>query len=266
MALTCNGKAEQLSSERLHRLWYNRLLMNTLSLRLQGGGVYEPLGNESHVGQSLPIQFGEQEMRMRGIGIALIVAGLYFGVDQVQEKIRLDATIAAQKEARAAEVAVDLSKVGKIEFPYRQSAPLSHRQGMFLEVTPQPESLDKAKALLKGLKAEIVIHDKERREIDRALLEPEESRGCGAPPGLVLTTLNHFPDGDYSVTLDVASPALEIHGRKQLLVARYSVCEMNRLRSLITGIIGYGAIVVAGLIAAGMISRYRRAHQSQATR
>lgn len=204
-------------------------------------------------------------MILRLVGIAIVLASLWFGVGQVRDKHRLDAQITAQKEAKTAEAKVDLSKLGKTEFAYRQSAKLSHRQGLFLEASPQFGSIDEAKRLLQGLKAEVVIHDGKGREIDRAPLVAEESSGCGAPPGLVLTTLKDFPDGEYRGTLDVTSPAPVIEGRNQTLIGRYYVCGMLDFRSMVFGILGYGAIAVSGLIATGMISRQWRTRKSTAS-
>ncbi len=156
--------------------------------------------------------------------------------------------------ATPAEGAIDLSKIGTTRMAFRSTYPMAHGVGLFLMLPEQPRGqAGEPAAECFGLDGEFRISDHSGSTVWTGPIEPR----VGAPPpgdpeswntvapAIDLASVDVFSRGDYTLTVDVRSPAAKLAGVAQRLVGRYELCGLEKLPAMVYG----AAAVVSGLLA-----------------
>jgi hypothetical protein len=152
-------------------------------------------------------------------------------------------------EAEPLRMDVDLSKPGRYEGSYHQTYRRAHAGSLIVHLGPapagaaadtQPAGNFDGHVELFDAGGKCVFQDDLPTDALKMLLTEDLA---GEPTYQVFHIPPALPIGSYKFVLDVRRPAPALAGRKQTVIARYAVCELEMMPAFLAG----AASVVFGL-------------------
>ena len=204
-----------------------------------------------------------QRISIRRIVGAIVAAGLiaataYFALAYR----RMDREFYEWIDARPVEVAVDLSRPGKISAPFRQTCQVSHGEAFYLTVEPSGDRPNSQ--LLDGLDGRITIHDADGNEVQSLELTSRIDSGADVDEPIRLAYFHPFANGDYTATIEIRNGAASLKGTEQTVHAEYQLCGLERFPATISGFLALvcgipgliiGINVIKGFVKHGLSTR-----------
>jgi len=149
-------------------------------------------------------------------------------------------------DARPVEIAVDLSRPETFTAPFHQTCGISHGEAFYLTVPKSPDGADCAE-LLQGLRGTITINDEQDKEMETLEISGEVYHVDNTEGLLMLVDFRPFPEGNYTLTLEVEEGAPALAGIEQTIHAEYQLCGMERIGAQIAGLFAF-VFAIPGLI------------------
>ena len=185
-----------------------------------------------------------------GFALALIAAAVVLAV----ASWRLSEVVRKAEAACPVAVAVDFSRPAKTTAPLVQTFSDAHGQALCLELS-RADGRDAPWAeLTAGLGGTVTIADRAGREIVSTPIRLDQ------PP--MIASFTPMRVGEYRLTVDVLQGAPALAGRQQRLVGSYQLCGVERLPSMIAGLLAAALGLPAAVLSAFVIIAFFRRRRS----
>jgi hypothetical protein len=196
----------------------------------------------------------------------LLVASAYCLV----QSVLLAKTVNRAMEAEPLRMDVDLSKPGRYEGSYHQTYRRAHAGSLIVHLGPapagaaadtQPAGNFDGHVELFDAGGKCVFQDDLPTDALKMLLTEDLA---GEPTYQVFRIPPALPIGSYKFVLDVRRPAPALARRKQTVIARYAVCELEMMPAFLAGAASVVFGLTGGIVALVLLvgkARRRRAQK-----
>ncbi len=185
----------------------------------------------------------------RLVGVLLAIAGISVSVWTGSAALSWNAAVNQCRAARPMLAAIDLSTPGKTTVPFAQTCSMAHGESLNAEVASDGLSASDIEALFIGLRGRIIISDFASVQVDAAdfgghVLYYDDQ--------VQLAWLGRFPEGHYLATIHVDSGAPGLAHRKHTVFAKYHLCGLENMPTLVGGALALGSGFI-GLTSAAFV-------------
>jgi hypothetical protein len=180
--------------------------------------------------------------------VAAVVAALLvlLGAASVFSAWKAWCDFRAWESAVPADLAVDLSRPGVMEFPFKHTCTAAHGTELWLELPPASD----ARALLASAEArlEFLKPDRSPTAYAPVMFSGEPMIEDTRPGQALLFRFNHLARGEHLARLTITTPAPALAGLPQRLLGDYMLCGLEAAPAFVMGALAAGLWLVALLV------------------
>jgi len=190
---------------------------------------------------------------------------LAVGAVSLRESYRKNVEVTQWHQARPIDIPVDLSKTGEFSGEFVQTCQISHDEALCLLVPQEVLASTRPANLLDDLRFTCQIVDQSGKQKISGKFQgslPSDRLLDGA---IQIVSLSRFNNGVYKLTLTVTQGASALRGVEQRLIARYKLCGLEELPSVIALIISIVCFAVAAftMLIVALVTWQKRTRRQQ---